>query len=1031
MSGRHLAILLTVSGLILSGFAFPSYGQESCQLLGSAVIVGVNSVRTGTDVVIGGDVVVNLPPAGPTLGNGFSLYIDRKTSITGAIKADRIRIFNQAAISGSATFNQITNDGQISGGQFSPLSLPVFSPLPTFQEAVLHSTPQNVSVGPGATTVLTPGEYGDITVADTGKIIFTGGVYHIRSIDATGDGTSFTFNTASEVRIHDKFRTRRNATIGPATGSGLSAVNIVFYVGGINGTNGQLDSTPEAARVGSGTVVTANFYVPNGTMRLETDVVATGAFLARDVQVDSRSHLTLATVFVNRAPTATAQDVFTNGLEPPVITLRASDPDSRDLTFAIAGGLQFSSRGSLGAVVNGPASFPGNPPGCNPDNNPSCIPPDTPRTTATVTYTPNTAGNEENSFTFSAADACGNIGMAPVRINPAGDTTTPPVATVVDATNVLVETATNTPRDVTLVAGAPPTATLTFSIESLPAHGSLKDGNGASIGSVPYTLPTRKVTYTPTSAFTGSDTFLFKATGTVGGSDTASVVVNVAALPELAQNQNVTTNVNTPIEITLQGNSGGTGTPADQFATRTMTQADVFTGSTVAGNVSDANGDGLGDGRDDLPGPAPVLIAAGVDVNLGSPASGSVTDPDNDASPSSNPPPGPDLISATVISDGPNIILQVRFKAGTFDSQLTRAQFILDTDRNPATGHPGSDSGCSNDNGIIGAEFLVDLGADLGTTAQVLQYQGTCNSFAAAGSGTTTFVTDGMDATVPRSLLGNTDGRLNFKVVTSELLSPGPGFTGVLDYMPDVGLPAGQLRAGIRGVARIEIEWNVSALPGAEGIENAEVTLNTLKGTVDSLDTFFFAGTAEQDGVLAIADFQAPATAISGAVMPVPAVATGTEGTFVFNVTNQLRAARAAGRNFFSIKGRVDEGLAGGGFQRGLQIRSTADSNLSAGKEPKLQVVTTAVGSDLTFKITSLPVNGILRFGGVPVVVNQTFSSSPTLLYTPTLNFTGTDSFGFQVTQGAFADLATVSIVINFVAGNCEFNGRPVGCAAN
>ena len=74
-----------------------------------------------------------------------------------------------------------------------------------------------------------------------------------------------------------------------------------------------------------------------------------------------------------------------------------------------------------------------------------------------------------------------------------------------DATNVTVETATNTPRDVTLVAGAPPAATLTFSVESLPAHGSLKDGNGASIGSVPYTLPTRKVTYTPTSAFAGSD----------------------------------------------------------------------------------------------------------------------------------------------------------------------------------------------------------------------------------------------------------------------------------------------------------------------------------------------------------------------------------------------------------------------------------------------------------------------------------------------------------------------------------------------
>src|SRR2546425_2865483 len=98
MSRRHLAILLTVSGLTLGGFAFPSYGQETCQLLGSAVIVGVNSVRTGTDVAISGDVVVNSALAGPTLGTGFSLYLDRRTSITGAIKADRIRIFSQATI---------------------------------------------------------------------------------------------------------------------------------------------------------------------------------------------------------------------------------------------------------------------------------------------------------------------------------------------------------------------------------------------------------------------------------------------------------------------------------------------------------------------------------------------------------------------------------------------------------------------------------------------------------------------------------------------------------------------------------------------------------------------------------------------------------------------------------------------------------------------------------------------------------------------------------------------------------------------
>src|SRR5712691_5778836 len=151
MNRRHLAIVLTISGLILGGFVAPSYGQGSCQV-GQAVIIAVNSARTGTDVAIGsGNVVVNRAPIGPTLGNGFSLYIDRRSTIHDSIKANSIRVFNQAVISGSATFNQLTNDGTISGGQFSPLTLPVFSPLPPFQEATFGGNPANVSVAAATT----------------------------------------------------------------------------------------------------------------------------------------------------------------------------------------------------------------------------------------------------------------------------------------------------------------------------------------------------------------------------------------------------------------------------------------------------------------------------------------------------------------------------------------------------------------------------------------------------------------------------------------------------------------------------------------------------------------------------------------------------------------------------------------------------------------------------------------------------------------------------------------------------------------
>ena len=75
MNGRHLAILFTLSGLILGSFAGPSYGQGSCQV-GQAVVIAVNSARTGNDVAFSsGNVIVNRAPIGPTLGNGFSLYL--------------------------------------------------------------------------------------------------------------------------------------------------------------------------------------------------------------------------------------------------------------------------------------------------------------------------------------------------------------------------------------------------------------------------------------------------------------------------------------------------------------------------------------------------------------------------------------------------------------------------------------------------------------------------------------------------------------------------------------------------------------------------------------------------------------------------------------------------------------------------------------------------------------------------------------------------------------------------------------------
>ena len=87
MSRRHVVTTLTVLGSILGLLAVPVHAQQSCQV-GNSVVLAINSARTGTDVVVNsGDVVVNQAFSGIALGDGFSLYLDRRTVVQNAIKA--------------------------------------------------------------------------------------------------------------------------------------------------------------------------------------------------------------------------------------------------------------------------------------------------------------------------------------------------------------------------------------------------------------------------------------------------------------------------------------------------------------------------------------------------------------------------------------------------------------------------------------------------------------------------------------------------------------------------------------------------------------------------------------------------------------------------------------------------------------------------------------------------------------------------------------------------------------------------------
>jgi hypothetical protein len=203
---------------------------------------------------------------------------------------------------------------------------------------------------------------------------------------------------------------------------------------------------------------------------------------------------------------------------------------------------------------------------------------------------------------------------------------------------------------------------------------------------------------------------------------------------------------------------------------------------------------------------------------------------------------------------------------------------------------------------------------------------------------------------------------------------------------------------------------------------------------VDSLNTFFFVGTAEQDGLLTESDYEAPVAEIPGVVMPVPAdMNPGDDGSFSFDVTSQLQNVLTGDTiTVFSIQGRVDESLAGQGYLRGLEVRTTADGNRNLPDlVPKLSITTPGVvAPSLAFAVTSLPSFGTLfDFNGTQIEQAPTTLDNPKVTYVPNQGTTGTDSFEFSVFDGVSTGFGVVTVlVIEPIIDPCVAVGREPGC---
>jgi alpha-amylase len=298
--------------------------------IANTVVFAKNSVWLKENAnILSGNVLVNDASPGPVLDSQVELSVGQgvDTPAGFVLKANRLKVKQGAVVASEVHYNEITNNGTITGALHTPLALPVLSALPPFSSSPAGT--QDIEVAQEGFMSLDAGDYGDIFVRAKGKLLFTGGIYNLRSLD-TGDHAQLLFAAPSEVRVADKFDTDSKVYIGPQEGADVFASDIIFYIAGINGNNGNLGATPKAAQIGITNTVLANFYVPNGTLWIRENTIATGAFWGKNVIVGIGADLALESFFANSGaqfPKAHHPENHNDGEKPSIASAQPQTPE--------------------------------------------------------------------------------------------------------------------------------------------------------------------------------------------------------------------------------------------------------------------------------------------------------------------------------------------------------------------------------------------------------------------------------------------------------------------------------------------------------------------------------------------------------------------------------------------------------------------------------------------------------------------------------------------------------------------------------
>jgi len=216
-------------------------------------------------------------------------------------------------------------------------------------------------------------------------------------------------------------------------------------------------------------------------------------------------------------------------------------------------------------------------------------------TGTSITYTPTAGYSGADTFSYTVSDGAGSSDIATVTINVTTTGNAPVVQN--DSINLLVGT--STVINVLANDSDPNGDTLTITSVTTPAHGAATIAGDA-----------KSITYAPTAAYTGTDTFTYTVSDGHGNSASGTVAITVVAQNTLlAVNDTASTQVDTAKTISVLGNDVASNvantltvsavtTPGHGTATITgdakqivYTPTGGYTGTdTFAYTVAEANG---------------------------------------------------------------------------------------------------------------------------------------------------------------------------------------------------------------------------------------------------------------------------------------------------------------------------------------------------------------------------------------------------------------------------------------------------------